>query len=83
MSEFFRTNATDSPLWTLNSYFGEFRSLWVHFGSFHYCIKLGAKQAELVHIMQLFVPRSRGGIIRNEHTRFTPLDLKLMFWCVS
>ena len=42
--------------------------------------KLGAKQAELV---QKFVPRSRIGIFRNEHTRSTPLDPKLTFWCVS
>ena len=38
--------------------------------------KLGAKRAELV---QKFVPRSRVGIIRNERTRSTPLDPKLMF----
>ena len=40
----------------------------------------GAKRATLV---QKFVPRSRVGIFRNEHTRTTPLDPKLMFWCVS
>ena len=43
-------------------------------------MKLDAKRAELV---QKFVPRSRFGIIRNERTRSTPLDSKLMFWCVS
>ena len=32
--------------------------------------KLGAKQSELV---QKFMPRSRVGIIRNEHTRSTPI----------
>ena len=42
--------------------------------------KLGAKQAELV---QNFVPRSRIGIFHNKRTRSTPLDPKLMFWCVS
>src|SRR6185312_15478320 len=36
--------------------------------------------AELV---QKFVPRSRVGIFRNEHTRYSPLDPKIMFWCVS
>ena len=41
--------------------------------------KLGAKRAELV---QKFVPRSRIGIFRNESIRSTPLDPKLMFWCV-
>ena len=43
-------------------------------------MKLGAKLVELV---QKFVPRSCVGIFRNEHTRTTPLDPKLMFWCVS
>ena len=43
-------------------------------------MKLGAKRAELV---QKFVPRSRVGIFRNEHTRSTPLDPKHTFWCVS
>ena len=42
--------------------------------------KLGAKRAELV---QKFVPRSRVGIVRNERTRSTSLDPKLIFWCVS
>ena len=42
--------------------------------------ELGAKRAELV---QKFVPRSRVGIFRNERTRSTPLEPKLMFWCVS
>ena len=34
-------------------------------------------------LVQKFVPRSRIGIFRNEYTRSTPLDPKLMFWCVS
>ena len=42
--------------------------------------ELGAKRAELV---QKFVPRSRIGIFRDEGTRSTPLDPKLMFWCIS
>ena len=33
--------------------------------------------------MQKFVPRSRIGIFRDERTRPTPYDPKLMFWCVS
>ena len=32
--------------------------------------------------MQKFVPRSRVGIFHNERTQSTPLDSKLMFWCV-
>ena len=43
-------------------------------------MKLGRKRAELV---QKFVPRSRVGIFRNEGTRSTPLDPKLMFCCIS
>ena len=50
------------------------------FGPFGCLTKLCAKRAELV---QKFVPRSRVGIIRNEHTRSTPLDPKLTFRCVS
>ena len=38
-----------------------------------------SKRAKLV---QKFVPRSRVGFFRNERTRSTPLDSKLMFWCV-
>ena len=49
---------------------------------FHYCTNLGAKRAEPVQLMQKFVPQSRIGIFRNQRTRSTPLDPKLMFWCV-
>ena len=49
-------------------------------GPFGCLTELGAKWAELV---QKFVPRSRVGIFRNEHTRSTPLDPKHTFWCVS
>ena len=55
-------------------------TIWVHSGLFGSLTKLGAKQAELV---QKFVPRSRVGIFRNERTRSTPLDTKLMFQSVS
>ena len=70
MSEFFTTNAPDPPHWTLTSCFGVFRTMWVHLGQF-------------VALLQKFVPRSRVGFFRNEHTWSTPLDSKLMFWCVS
>ena len=55
---------------------------FVLFGSglFGCLTKLGAKQGELV---PMFMPRSRVGIFRNKHTRSTPLDPKLTFWCVS
>ena len=52
----------------------------MHSEPFGCLTKLGAKRAELV---QNFVPRSRIGIFRNKHARSSPLDPKLMFWCVS
>ena len=45
--------------------------------------KLDAKHAKLVQLIQMFVPR---GLVRNfcnERSRSTPLESKLMFWCVS
>ena len=48
-------------------------------GPFGCHTKLGAKRAELV---QKFVPRSRVGVFREECNRSTPLDPKLMFWCI-
>src|SRR6185295_20210235 len=41
--------------------------------------KLGGKRADLV---QKFVSRSCIEFFRNERIRSTPLDPKLMFWCV-
>ena len=79
-SEFFTTNATDLPHWTLNSRFGAFHTNLVHLGSFGCLAKLGAKRGELV---QKFVPRSRFGIFHNERNRSTPLDPKLKFRCIS
>ena len=64
MSEFFATNEPDPPHWTLNSSFSVFRCIWVHFGSFHYYMKLGARWAELVYLMQNFVPKSGVGIFK-------------------
>ena len=52
----------------------------MHSGLFGCLTKLGAKRAELA---QKFVPQSRVGIIRNECTRSSPLDPKLMFWLMS
>ena len=79
----FETNATDPHHWTLNSCFGAFLSVRVHFGPFRYCTKLGAKRAKLVQLMQKFVQRCLVRIFRNERSRSTLLDRKLMFWCVS
>ena len=58
-------------------------SVWMHLAMFHYFTKLVAKRVELVHLMHKFVPWSHFGIFRNECTRPTPLDPKLMFWRVS
>ena len=55
-------------------------SYYFDLGPFDCLPILGAKRTELV---QKFVPRSRFGIFRNERTRSTPLEPKLMFWCVS
>src|SRR6185312_8313888 len=52
----------------------------MHSGPFGCLTKLVAKRAELV---QMFVPRSRVGIFRNERTRSTPFNPKVMFWCIS
>ena len=68
-SEFFTIDTPDPPHWNLNSCIGAFCSIWVHFGLFRYCMKLGAKQAELEQLMQKFVPRSRIGIFSSERTR--------------
>ena len=49
-------------------------------GPFGCLTKLGGKRAELV---QKFLRRNRVGIFPNDRTRSTPLDPKLMFWCIS
>jgi len=41
------------------------------------------KSAKLVQLMQKFMPRCRARIFRNECSRSTPLDPKLIFWCFS
>ena len=60
--------------------------VFVLFGSildlFCYCTKLGAKRIKLVQLMKKFAPRNRIRVFRNERNRSTPLDAKLMNWCV-
>jgi hypothetical protein len=75
-SGYFATNAPDPLHWTQNSCLG-------HFGPSRYCTKVDAKLAELVPLSHKFTKQSRVGIFRNERTRSTPLDPKLMFWAVS
>src|SRR6185312_5859238 len=79
-SEFFATNTTDPPHWTVNSCFCVYCTIWMHSGPFGCLTKLDAKRAEVV---QKFVPRSRVGSFRNKRTRSTLLDPYLMFRCIS
>ena len=81
--EFFATNVPDPHHWTLNSCFGSFLSVWVHLEPFRNCTKLASKRAKLVQLMQKLMPRCLVRIFVNEHSRSTPLDPKLMFWCDS
>ena len=76
-------NTPDPTKWTLNSRFAAFSCISVHLAMFRYYTELGAKWVELVQSMHKFVPWSRIRIFRNECTRSTPLDPKLIFWCVS
>jgi len=55
----------------------------MHLGSFSNYMELGAKQGELVQLMQKFVARSHVKIFRNERTQSAPLDPKLIFWYVA
>ena len=60
-----------------------FRCISYYLGAFGIvcCVTtLSSKRAKLV---QKIVPRSRVGSFRNERTRSTLFDSKLMFWCVS
>ena len=57
--------------WCVSYYLGAFGTVWLP-------SKLGAEWAELV---QKFVLRSLIEILR-ERTRSTPLDRKMIFWCV-
>ena len=59
---------------------GHFIVFGGHLGAFCYDSKLGAKLAELVQLMQKFVPRSCVGCFQNEHIQSTPLDPKLNFF---
>jgi len=68
------------PHWTLNSYFFAFHTIWMHFGQFGCVTTLSLKRVKLV---EKFVTRSCVRIFRNERTRSTPMDPKLIFLCVS
>ena len=59
--------------WRVSYYLGAFGTVWL---SYETRRKTGRTSAK-------FVPRSRVGIFRNERTRTTPLEPKLMFCCIS
>jgi hypothetical protein len=52
-------------------------------GPFRYCTKIDAKRAKQVPLTHKFAKQSRVRIFRNECTRSTLLDPKLMFWGIS
>ena len=78
--EIFRNERTQStPLdpklmfCCVSDYLGTFGNVWLPYET---RCKMGRTSAKVR-------ARSRVGIFRNESTRSTPLDPKLMFWCVS
>ena len=76
MSEFFANNTPDPPYWPLPHVSVRF----VLFGCIWDSLLCYNTQFQMGKLVQKFVPRSRVGIFRNERTRSTPLDSKLMFW---
>jgi hypothetical protein len=78
----FRNERTRSTPLEPNSYSGAFCCVSVHLAMFYYYMELGAKWVELVLLINKFVPRNRIRVFCNERTRNTPLDAKLMNWCV-
>jgi len=81
--EYFTVNTPDPHHWTLNTCFGAFLPVWVHLEPFRYYTKLEAKRDILVQLMQQFVPWCFVRIFHNERNQSTPLDPKLMFWCIA
>jgi hypothetical protein len=75
----FQNEHTDPHHWKLNLCFGAFCNVWVHLEPFRYCTKLSAKRTALVQLLQKFVPQE---IFCNKRTQSTPLNPKLMFWCI-
>ena len=79
LSEFFAMNAPDPPHWSLTLCFVLFRSVWVHFGLFHCFTILGSKRAELLKLMQKFMPQSCVRVFCNKATLSTPSSLNSCF----
>src|SRR6185295_17273162 len=59
--------------WCISYYLSAFGTIWLPYKT----------RCKTGRTSEKFVPRSRVGIFRNECTRSTPLDPKLMFWCDS
>ena len=73
-NEHTRSNPLDPKptFWCVQNHFGAFGTVWLPY-------ETRCKTGELV---QNFVPQSRVGIFHNERAQSTPLEPKLMFWCV-
>src|SRR6185312_4101972 len=74
-NEHTRSTPLDPKLmfWWISYYSGAFMAAWLPYET---RCETGRTSAKLVR-------RSCVGIFHNEHTRTTPLDRKLTFWCVS
>ena len=78
-SFFYNERTRSTPLdpkltfWCVSYYLGVFGTIWLPYET----------RCKTAKLMQKFVPRGRIGSFRYERTRSTPLDPKLMFWCVS
>src|SRR6185312_10514244 len=60
-----------------------FRCVTYYLGAFGTVCCVTTLSSKWAKLVQKFVPRSRVVIFHSERTRSTPLDFKLMFWCVS
>src|SRR6185312_15438529 len=60
-----------------------FRCVSYYLGAFRTVCCVTTLSSKWAKLVQKFAPRSRVGIFHSERTRSTPLDSKLMFWCVS
>ena len=77
-NERFQSTLLDPKLmfWCISFCSGAFWTVWLLHETWY-------KSAKLVQLMQKFMPRCRARTFRNECSRSTPLDPKLMFCFVS
>ena len=69
----FRNGRSQSTTLDPKHMFWWLHSVWLYLGSFRNCMKLGAKQGELVQLMKKFVPRRYVGIFLNERIQSAPI----------